>query len=34
VTELRALHHRVQDGRRIDLSRLQNLLSSLQGKII
>jgi hypothetical protein len=34
VTELRELHRRVQDGRRFDLSRLQNLLSSLQGKII
>jgi hypothetical protein len=34
VTELRELHHQVQDGRRFDLTRLQNLLSSLQGKII
>ena len=34
VTELRELHRRVQDGRRFDLTRLQNLLSLLQGKII
>jgi hypothetical protein len=34
VTELRALHRQVQDGRRFDLTRLQNLLSLLQGKII
>jgi Domain of unknown function (DUF4350) len=34
VTELRELYRQVQDGRRFDLTRLQNLLSSLQGKII
>ena len=34
LTELRELHRRVQDGRRFDLTRLQNLLSLLQGKII
>ena len=34
VTELRELHRQVQDGRRFDLTRLQNLLSLLQGKII
>jgi Domain of unknown function (DUF4350) len=34
VTELREFQRRVQDGRRFDLTRLQNLLSSLQGKII
>jgi hypothetical protein len=34
VTELRELHGRVQDGGRFDLTRLQNLLSLLQGKII
>jgi hypothetical protein len=34
VEELRELQRRVQDGRRFDLSRLQNLLSLLQGKII
>jgi len=34
VTELRELHGKVQHGRRFDLARLQNLLSSLQGKII
>ena len=34
VTELRELHRNVQDGRRFDLTRLQNLLSMLQGKII
>jgi hypothetical protein len=34
VMELRELHRRVQDGRRFDLTRLQNLLSLLQGKII
>jgi hypothetical protein len=34
VTELRELHRRVQDGRRFDLTRLHNLLSLLQGKII
>jgi hypothetical protein len=34
VWELRELHRRVQDGRRFDLTRLQNLLSLLQGKII
>jgi hypothetical protein len=34
VTELRALHRQVQGGRRFDLTRLQNLLSLLQGKII
>jgi len=33
VTELRELHHQVQHSRRFDLPRLQNLLSSLQGKI-
>jgi len=33
VTELRELHRQVQHGRRFDLPRLQNLLSSLQGKI-
>jgi hypothetical protein len=34
VTELRELYRRVQDGGRFDLTRLQNLLSLLQGKII
>jgi hypothetical protein len=34
VTELRELHRQVQYGRGFDLSRLQNLLSSLQGKIL
>ena len=34
LTELWELHRRVHEGRRIDLTRLQNLLSSLQGKII
>jgi hypothetical protein len=34
AAELRELHLRVQDGRQFDLTRLQNLLSSLQGKII
>jgi hypothetical protein len=34
VTELRELHRQLQDGRRFDLTRLQNLLSLLQGKII
>ena len=34
VTELRELHRRVQDGRGFDLTRLHNLLSLLQGKII
>jgi hypothetical protein len=34
VTELREFHHQVLDGRRFDLTRLHNLLSSLQGKII
>jgi hypothetical protein len=34
ITELRELYRRVQDGGRFDLTRLQNLLSLLQGKII
>jgi Domain of unknown function (DUF4350) len=34
VTELRELQRQMQYGRRVDLSRLQNLLSSLQGKIL
>jgi hypothetical protein len=34
VTELRGFHARVRDGQRVDLTRLQNLLSLLQGKII
>lgn len=34
VMELRELHRQVQDGRRFDLTRLQNLLSLLQGKIL
>jgi hypothetical protein len=34
VTELRELQRQVQDGKRFDLTRLQNLLSLLQGKII
>jgi hypothetical protein len=33
VTELRELHRQVQRGARFELPRLQNLLSSLQGKI-
>jgi hypothetical protein len=34
LAELRRLHERLQAGRRVDLLRLQNLLSRLQGKII
>jgi hypothetical protein len=34
VTELRELHDRIQDGRRFNLPRLQNLLSELRGKTI
>ena len=34
LAELRRLHERTQAGRRVDLRRLQNLLSRLQGKII
>ncbi|HEX3397252.1 MAG TPA: DUF4350 domain-containing protein [Steroidobacteraceae bacterium] len=34
VQELRDLHRQIQQGRRFDLTRLQNLLSLLQGKII
>ena len=33
LAELRRLHDRIQSGRRVDLSRLQTLLSELQGKI-
>jgi hypothetical protein len=34
LTELRRLHRRVRDGRRVDLVRLQYLLSQLQGHLV
>jgi hypothetical protein len=34
LSELRRLHARIQAGRRIDLRRLQNLLSQLQGNLL
>ena len=34
VAQLRRLHQRIQAGRRVDLTRLQSILSQLQGKLI
>jgi hypothetical protein len=34
MSELRRLHARIQAGRRVDLRRLQNLLSQLQGNLL
>jgi hypothetical protein len=34
LSELRRLHDRIQAGRRVDLRRLQNVLSQLRGNLI